>query len=34
MAQTLYREIERVRARFTLTMAVCNLARLPKLIAA
>lgn len=34
MAQTLYRGIERVRARFTLTMAACNLARLPKLLAA
>ena len=34
MAQTLHRGIERVRARFTLTMAACNLARLPKLLAA
>ena len=34
MAQTLYRGIERVRARFTLAMAACNLARLPKLLAA
>lgn len=34
MAQTIYRGIERVRARFTLTMAACNLARLPKLLAA
>lgn len=34
MAQTLYRGIERVRARFTLTMTACNLARLPKLLAA
>lgn len=34
MAQTLYRGIERVRARFTLTMAACNLARLPKLLSA
>ena len=34
MAQTMYRGIERVRARFTLTMAACNLARLPKLLAA
>ncbi len=33
MAQTMYRGIERVRARFTLTMAACNLARLPKLLA-
>ncbi|MEI4486681.1 IS5 family transposase [Frigidibacter sp. MR17.14] len=34
MAQTLYRGIERVRARFTLVMAACDLARLPKLLAA
>lgn len=34
MAQTMYLGIERVRARFTLTMAACNLARLPKLLAA
>ena len=34
MAQTVYRGVERVRARFTLTMAACNLARLPKLLAA
>lgn len=34
MVQTVYRGIERVRARFTLTMAACNLARLPKLLAA
>ena len=34
IAQTLYRGIERVRARFTLAMAACNLARLPKLLAA
>jgi len=33
MAQTMYRGIERVRALFTLAMAACNLARLPKLIA-
>ncbi|EAU47404.1 ISGsu2, transposase [Salipiger bermudensis HTCC2601] len=33
MAQPLYRGIERVRARFTLAMAACNLARLPKLLA-
>jgi transposase len=33
MAQTMYRGIERVRARFTLTMAACNLARLPRLLA-
>ena len=34
MAQTVHRGVERVRARFTLTMAVCNLARLPRLLAA
>ena len=34
MAQTVYRGIERVRARFILTMAANNLARLPKLLAA
>jgi transposase len=34
MAQTVYRGVERVRARFTLTIAACNLARLPKLLAA
>tara|TARA_R100000789_G_scaffold31890_1_gene35272 strand:- start:197 stop:541 length:345 start_codon:yes stop_codon:yes gene_type:complete len=34
MTQTLYRGIERVRARFTLAMAAFNLARLPKLLAA
>lgn len=34
MTQTLYRGIERVRARLTLPMAACNLARLPKLLAA
>ena len=34
MAQTVYRGIERVRARFVLTMAASNLARLPKLLAA
>ncbi len=28
MAQTLYRGIERLRARFTLTMAACNLPKL------
>ena len=33
MAQTVRRGIERVRARFTLTMAACNLARLPRLLA-
>ena len=34
MAQTVYRGVERVRARFTLTMVACNLARLPRLLAA
>lgn len=34
MTQTLYRGIERVRARFTLAMAAFNLGRLPKLLAA
>ena len=34
MAQTTLRGVERVRARFTLTMAACNLARLPRLLAA
>ncbi len=34
MAQTVYRGVERVRARFTLTMAAANLARLPRLLAA
>jgi Transposase DDE domain/Transposase domain (DUF772) len=34
MAQTVYRGVDRVRARFTLAMAACNLARLPKLLAA
>jgi transposase len=34
MAQTVLRGVERVRARFTLTMAACNLARLPQLLAA
>ncbi|SEU10501.1 Transposase DDE domain-containing protein [Paracoccus homiensis] len=33
LTQTMYRGIEPVRARFTLTMAACNLARLPKLLA-
>ena len=33
MAQTVYRGIERVRARFTITMAACNFARLPRLLA-
>lgn len=34
MTQTVHRGLDRVRARFTLTMAACNLARLPKLLAA
>jgi IS5 family transposase len=34
MAQTVYRGVERVRARFTLTTAACNLARLPRPLAA
>ena len=34
MAQTVYRGLERVRARFILTMAANNLARLPRLLAA
>ncbi len=34
MAQTVYRGVEWVRARFILTMAANNLARLPKLLAA
>ena len=33
MAQTDLRGIERVRACFTMTMAACNLARLPRLLA-
>ncbi|MBP1806338.1 hypothetical protein J2Z33_002195 [Rubellimicrobium aerolatum] len=33
MVQTVTRSVERVRARFTLTMAACNLARLPRLLA-
>jgi hypothetical protein len=34
MAQTMYRGVERVRARFTLAMAACNLARMPRLLVA
>lgn len=34
MAQTVYRGVERVRTRLTLTMAACNLARRPPLLAA
>ena len=33
MAHTVLRGIERVRARFTVTMVACNLARLPRLLA-
>lgn len=33
MAQTLYRGIERIPARFPLAMAACNFARLQKLLA-
>ena len=34
MAQTVHRGLDRARAKFTMTMAACNLARLPKLLAA
>jgi type II secretory pathway component PulK len=34
MAQTMRRCVSRVGAQFTLTMAACNLARLPRLLAA
>src|SRR6056297_2573817 len=34
MAQTVHRGLDRVRAQFTMTMAACNLARLPKRLAA
>jgi len=34
MTQTAHRGLDRVRAQFTMTMAACNLARLPKLLAA
>jgi hypothetical protein len=34
MAQTMMRGVKRVGAQFTLTMAACNLARLPRLLAA
>lgn len=33
MAQTVLRGVESVRARFTITMVACNLARLPRLLA-
>jgi len=34
MVQPVHRGLDRVGARFTMTMAACNLARLPKLLAA
>ena len=34
MAQTAHRGLDRVAARFTTTMAACDLARLPKLLTA
>jgi hypothetical protein len=34
LAQTVYRGVERVRARFVLTMGAGNLARLPRLLGA
>ena len=34
MAQTMLRGVKPVGAQFTLTMAACNLARLPRLLAA
>ena len=34
MAQIFHRGLDRGRAQFTMTMAACNLARLPKLLAA
>jgi len=34
MAQTMLRGVKRVGAQFTMTMAACNLARLPRLLAA
>ncbi len=34
MTQTLHRGLDRICAKFTMTMAACNLARLPKLLAA
>jgi hypothetical protein len=34
MARTVHRGLDRVRARFTLAMAACNLARSPKLLPA
>jgi len=34
MSQTVHRGLDRVRAQFTMTIAACNLARLPKLLGA
>jgi IS5 family transposase len=34
IAQSVHRGLDRVRAQFTMTMAACNLARLPKLLVA
>ena len=34
MSQTVHRGLDRVCAQFTMTMAACNLARLPKLLTA
>ena len=34
MAQTVYRNVERVRSRFILKMAAKNLARLPRMLGA
>jgi hypothetical protein len=34
MARIVHRGLDRVRAQFTMTVAACNLARLPKLLAA
>lgn len=33
MAQAVHRGLDRARAQFTMTMAACNLARLPKILA-
>lgn len=34
MAKSVHRDLDRVRVRFTMTMAACNLARPPILFAA
>ncbi|MCE6949505.1 IS5/IS1182 family transposase, partial [Cereibacter sphaeroides] len=34
MVQTMLRGVKRIGVQFTLTMAACNLARLPRLLAA